>query len=120
MEKVDLSIENIAMVAHTVNRAYCKSIGDNSQDKWADAPEWQKDSARKGVEFHIENPDATPENSHEKWLAQKTSEGWRYGRVKDTEKKTHPCFLPYSELPADQKSKDWIFRGVIHAMLMMR
>ena len=31
------------------NRAYCQMIGDNSQSTWEDAPEWQKQSARKGV-----------------------------------------------------------------------
>lgn len=62
------------------------------------------------------NPDATPENSHESWLAQKTAEGWKYGEVKDAEKKEHPCYIPYAELPAAQKAKDYIFRQTIHSL----
>lgn len=108
--------ENIAMAAHEVNRAYCASLGDDSQAPWADAPEWQQASALAGVKMHLANPDATPENSHESWLAAKQADGWKYGPVKDAEKKEHPCFMPYADLPAEQKTKDYLFRGVVHAL----
>ena len=106
----------IAAIAHALNRAYCQAIGDNSQPTWEEAPQWQKDSAVKGVEFHIANPDATPENSHESWLKQKQEEGWKYGPVKDADKKEHPCFVPYAELPEAQKAKDYIFRETVHQL----
>ena len=35
----DLKIELIAKVCHDVNRAYCKSVGDDSQVSWEDAPD---------------------------------------------------------------------------------
>ena len=106
----------IARVAHEINRAYCASLGDTSQPSWDDAPDWQKTSALAGVDMHLANPDATPEKSHESWLAQKTAEGWKYGPVKDAEKKEHPCFLPYAELPPEQKAKDYLFRTVVHEL----
>lgn len=106
----------IARVAHEVNRVYCASIGDHSQPAWEDAPQWQKESAIAGVDFHLANPDATPENSHESWLAQKQADGWKFGPVKDPEKKEHPCFVPYLELPVEQRSKDYLFRGVVHIL----
>lgn len=106
----------IARVAHEINRAYCASLGDTSQPAWEDAPEWQQQSAIAGVEMHLANPDATPEQSHESWLAQKVADGWVYGEVKDAEKKEHPCCRPYDELPAEQKSKDYLFRSVVHML----
>ena len=106
----------IAQVAHEVNRAYCASIGDDSQPAWADAPDWQRQSALAGVEMHLANPDATPEQSHESWLAVKLADGWAYGPVKNAELKQHPCFMPYAGLPPEQKSKDYLFRAVVHAM----
>lgn len=106
----------IARVAHMINLAYCMSIGDDSQPSWEDAPDWQKKSAIAGVKMHLANPDATPEQSHESWLAQKLADGWTYGEVKDAEKKQHPCCLPYDELSIEQKSKDYLFRGVVHAL----
>lgn len=106
----------IARVAHEINRAYCASLGDTSQPAWEDAPEWQQQSAIAGVEMHLANPDATPEQSHESWLAQKVADGWVYGEVKDAEKKEHPCCRPYDELPPEQKSKDYLFRSVVHML----
>lgn len=106
----------IARVAHEINRAYCSSLGDNSQPEWDNAPDWQRSSALAGVEMHLANPDATPEQSHESWLKQKVDAGWVYGEVKDAEKKEHPCLRPYDELPPEQRSKDYLFRCVVHML----
>lgn len=111
-----MNLVDIAKVAHELNKAYCESLGDFSQPEWKDAPEWQKSSAVNGVAFHLENPDATPSASHESWLKQKTEEGWKYGPVKNPSIKEHPCFLPYEQLPAEQKAKDFIFRQTIHSL----
>lgn len=103
----------IAKMVHEVNRAYCKALGDTSQLSWEDAPQWQKDSALKGVLFHASNPEYGPENSHESWLAEKNSTGWVYGVEKDEEKKTHPCMVPYNKLPVEQQAKDYIFKAIV-------
>jgi hypothetical protein len=66
--------------------------------------------------MHLAKPEATPEQSHEAWLEQKVADGWTFGKVKDAAKKEHPCFLPYEQLPAEQKAKDYLFRGVVHAL----
>lgn len=104
--------EQIAALAHAVNKAYCESIGDNSQLSWGEAPKWQRDSAIAGVTSHMES-DLTPEQSHELWLTHKERDGWKYGPVKDAEKKEHPCFIPYCQLPAEQKTKDYLFLAVV-------
>lgn len=107
------TIEQIARVAHEVNRAYCAALGDTSHFSWDCAPEWQRKSAVNGVDFHIHNPEAGPAHSHESWLKEKEQDGWKYGPVKDPEKKEHPCFVPYDELPPEQKAKDFIFCAVV-------
>lgn len=107
-----MDIQKIAKIAHEINRAYCNSIGDHSQASWEEAPEWQRRSALVGVAFHIKNPDATPSASHESWLNEKYRDGWKYGIIKDVEKKEHPCFVPYCELPAEQRAKDYLFKAV--------
>lgn len=114
--RTGLTVEDIAELAHEVNRSYCDSIGDNSQLAWDDAPEWQRLSAINGVKFHIENPNATPSASHDNWLKQKEDEGWKYGPVKNAETKEHPCFLPFDQLPVEQRTKDYLFRQVVHSM----
>lgn len=109
--------EAIARVCHEVNRAYCASLGDTSQASWEDAPEWQRKSAITGVEFTLANPNAKPSNSHESWLAEKERDGWKLGPVKDPIAKEHPCFVPYEQLPAEQKAKDYLFQAVVRALV---
>lgn len=110
---MSMNIEQIAKVAHEINKAYCHAIGDDSHLPWEVAPEWQKSSAINGVKFVMTDPSKTPEQSHENWLKVKEEEGWTYGPVKDVEKKQHPCFVPYSELPTREKVKDSLFRAVV-------
>lgn len=106
--------EFAARTAHEVNRAYCATLGDSSQPAWDDAPQWQKDSALAGVDAHMAS-DLSAEQSHELWLEHKRKEGWTWGPVKDAEKKTHPCFCAYDELPKEQRVKDHLFRAVMGA-----
>ncbi len=111
----DQQIINAARTAHEVNRAYCVGIGDNSQKAWDDAEAWQRISAIKGVEGVIAG--AGPGQSHENWLKEKEETGWKYGPVKDSVKKEHPCFLPFDELPEQQQFKDHLFVNVVASVL---
>lgn len=105
----------VARMCHNINKAYCESIGDNTQKTWEGAPQWQKDSALKGVKAHLDSHlTMTPEGSHASWMKEKLDNGWSYGEVKDEENKTHPCLVPYDQLPAAQKTKDYLFRAVVH------
>lgn len=105
----------IAQIVHEANRAYCQTIGDNSQASWDEAPEWQKVSAVSGVQGILTGAITKPEQSHESWLAEKARTGWKYGAVKNAETKEHPCFVPYAELPPEQQVKDAIFFAIVRA-----
>lgn len=107
---------HIARMAHQVNKAYCELLGDVSQVDWEHAPEWQKDSAIIGVEFHHQFPDAGAEASHESWYKQKASEGWVFGPIKDVEKKEHPCMVQFDELPIEQQLKDRLFKSICNIL----
>jgi hypothetical protein len=108
--------EQIAKVCHETNRAYCETLGDISQPRWEEAPNWQRTSAVNGVAFHLENPGSKPSHSHDEWLKEKEATGWKYGPTKDPAKKEHPCFVPYDQLPESQKAKDALFVGVVNAL----
>lgn len=109
-----MSPEEIAKVCHNVNRAYCAALGDDSQPAWEDAPEWQRQSALLGVQYHIDHPDAGPQASHESWLAHKLADGWIYGKKKDVVKKEHPCMVPFHHLHEMHQAKDYIFHAIVH------
>lgn len=112
----DFNVASIARVCHEANRAYCASIGDYSQKPWREAPPWQRQSAVNGVSFAMRNTSAGPSASHESWLAEKRAHGWKFGPVKDEQKKEHPCFVAYEELGAEQKAKDAVFLAVVRAL----
>lgn len=111
-----LSVEAIARVCHEVNRALCAAAGDHSQLSWAEAPEWQRESSRQGVRFAIAHPYAGPEAQHQAWADAKRADGWRYGEAKDADAKTHPCLLPFTALPFEQRVKDYAFRALVDAL----
>lgn len=45
-------------------------------------------------------------NVHEQWAQSRLAEGWVYGEQVDDAKKTHPCLIPYDELPESEKDYD--------------
>ena len=58
-------------------------------------------------------------NVHENWAAQRMREGWIFGETRDDTQKTHPCLIPYEELPDTEKEYDRItaiesLKSVIH------
>ena len=110
-----MNVSQIANVCHEANRAYCETIGDESQKPWQEAEQWQRDSAIKGVEFALANPTAPASAQHDAWLADKERDGWKYGAVKNPETKEHPCCVPYDQLPAEQRVKDYLFKAIVNA-----
>lgn len=107
----DLRVEAIARTCHEANRGWCEANGDGSQMPWDLAPDWQRDSAVNGVRFHLANPSAPASASHDSWMAEKAATGWVFGVRKDATLKTHPCMVPFEELPAVQQAKDRLFKG---------
>ena len=111
-----LSVMAVAAICHQANRQLCVELHDYSQARWEDAEDWQKSSAIKGVQFCLDNPDAPPSANHESWLAEKEADGWKYGKVKNPETKEHPCFVPYEQLPDEQKAKDYLFKAIVGSL----
>lgn len=66
---------SLAFVCHELNRAYCNALGDHSQKSWGAADQWQRDSAIKGVEFRLANPDAPSSSQHDSWMKEKLQQG---------------------------------------------
>jgi hypothetical protein len=117
-EKVSIvtDVTFIAKACHEANKAYCESLGDNSQKHWDEAAEWQRESAVKGVLFRLNNPNAPASAQHDSWMQEKVDAGWVYGETKDAEAKTHPCIVPYDQLPEEQRKKDSLFQAIVDAL----
>lgn len=50
--------------------------------------------------------DEMAKNVHEVWALNRINEGWTYGPKRDDVKKTHPCLVPYEDLPENEKLYD--------------
>lgn len=112
-----MNTEQIARICHETNRAYCQSIGDDSQKSWEEAEQWQRDSAIKGVNLLLANSEMTPKLQHIAWCQEKLDAGWSYGPFKDVARKEHPCLITYEALPLAQKIKDFLFQGIVRAFM---
>jgi hypothetical protein len=106
----------IAIMCHQANKTWCEINDDFTQKSWNEAEEWQRMSAVKGVEFRLANPDAGKDAQHNAWMQDKVNDGWIYGEVKDAEKKTHPCIVPFEQLPEFQQKKDALFCAIVDAL----
>jgi len=45
-------------------------------------------------------------NVHDVWAETRIKQGWKYGSERNDEKKTHPCLIPYEDLPDEEKEYD--------------
>ena len=98
--------KQIARMVHAVVREYnvVNSIpGDNFV--WDKVRPEYRASIEQAVKNQLEDPASNPKESHDRWLADREKEGWVYGKIKDQSKKTHPCMVPYSELPGVQSER---------------
>jgi hypothetical protein len=110
-----IDVAAVAHVCHAANAALQIVTGDPAPSpRWQDAPLWQRASAIEGVRQALGG--ASPEQLHEAWCDYKRADGWTHGHVKDATAKTHPCLVPYDELPPEQRVKDQLFHAIVHAL----
>lgn len=56
-------------------------------------------------EFLLRLTEQIAENVHEVWAKSRIEQGWTFG-VRNDAKKTHPCLVPYNQLPEEEKDYD--------------
>lgn len=54
----------------------------------------------------LELTEKIAENVHDVWSESRIQDGWKYGEVRNDEKKEHPCIVPYAELSESEKEYD--------------
>lgn len=83
-------IKHIAWVSFQIaaKQPYNKDINEDQLESLLDSVVWRK--------THI---DITEIKSHKNWIKKKLEQGWKFGPIKDFEKKEHPDLVPYDQLP---------------------
>lgn len=109
------TIEEIARVVHEANRALQAVHGDPCP-----SPPWdaEQDFVRQGTMNGVILAAAGdgPRELHEAWYARYREDGWTYGEQKDWAEKTHPCLVPYDELPPEQQDKNEMFNCIVKVL----
>lgn len=106
-----LTEADIARACHEANRVIQGALGEEVSPPWDDATPEQRMSTREGVYSALEGKG--PEDLHDLWMDRKISLGWTLGEAKDEEAKTHPCLVPYMDLPQQQRIKDAVFMDTV-------
>lgn len=107
--------EQLAELAHEATRALQAIHGDDAPSlPWACETGHVKATCLDGI--RRARAGETPEQHHEAWCEYKRARGWTYGPVKDAEAKTHPCLVPFGDLPPHQQAKDLVFLAIVRAM----
>ena len=102
----DEAAGRVAQVVHEAVRAWQKANGQKVAPAWGRAPDYMRRETRGGVIWRLDNPKAPHSANHDQWVEQKRKAGWRYGKVKNGVKKTHPMIVPYGDLSEIEKRKD--------------
>lgn len=111
--------EEIAEVCHDANRALQRILNDPVSPEWVETDYETRQSAVQGV--LLAQDGATPEQLHESWVEYKVTHGWTYSpEPKNVENKTHPCLVPYGELPIGQMLKDCLFFTIVDTLTRSR
>lgn len=72
----------------------------------------ESDRQEHAITGHLfdQNPDITPKETHEAWVARRQADGWVLGGSFDPEAQVHPHMLPFDELPVAVQAAE--FAGV--------
>lgn len=104
----------IARACREANRVLQRLNGEEVSPTWDEAPDWMRKSSIDGVKVALGG--STPEQNHEAWCQSRMADGWAWGAVKDMTAKLHPCLVPYSVLPLEQRAKDEMFCAIAGAL----
>lgn len=97
--------EQVASVVHAANCAIQALDGDECPSPpWESLDPQTRALTVRGV--RLARLGMTPERLHEAWCDGKRAQGWVHGESKDPVARTHPCMIPYADLPEHQRAKD--------------
>lgn len=115
IKKTTPSPDMIAFKAYLNYLDLCTEFGEEPTYKefFTELPKEYLDGLISAVEHAMKN-NLTAEENHQNWIDDKIKNGWKFGEVKDAEKKTHPSLVPFAELPESEKKKATEFLRIVN------
>ena len=104
-EPTPQQVNIIARAVHEQMRAWCELNGQVGSP-WEQATSHDHDSSREAVRSYFKDGPKSGPEEHERWMAAKEADGWKFGPRKDAKAKTHPDMVPWEKLSEFNKIKD--------------
>ena len=79
---------------------------DNGRSRSSRIPVAIEGATGEPVVFSVEEVERMAEMEHGRYNAERLLDGWRFGELKDDERKTSPHLVAWSELPDDVREYD--------------
>lgn len=122
-QKPKFSLVLLAAMCHETNRLFCIAHNDNSHKHWEDCTAEEKAISINAIQELLLTLDFSGSNevlgeaTWRAWAKQKLAQGWKYGPIKNTRTKEHPCLIAnYEALPEFEKVKDYLYISTIRTI----
>jgi len=107
--------EQIAEICHAANRIIQKHLHDECPSlEWESEEEFIREASVGEVQMILAG--RSPEETHNEWCDRLFSQGYICGLVKSREMRTHPCLVPFRDLPVEHKRKVRMIHAIVLAL----
>ncbi|GBC62521.1 hypothetical protein DENIS_3493 [Desulfonema ishimotonii] len=114
-----ITVEQAARSFHQHLKAFRESLGDYTLPDWEETTKHNREMGVRFVRYTLANQSITPESHHEKWVANMAKRGWRHGNERNPDKKTHPCMVPWEDLPYHEQAKTVLMIATVNILRPM-
>ncbi len=103
----------LAEACHEATKVISEQILSEEKKEWKLIDSATKARLINAVQRAIDKKITDPSVAHADWMADMVKQGWVYGEKLDETEKTHPCLVPYDQLPTGQQTKDHIYLSIL-------
>lgn len=103
--------EKIARVAHEACRTWAKLNDQPVPPSWDALDASCQAAIIMGVRFSWDG--VAVSELHNRWVKYMYAQGWKFGPIRDMEKRVSPNLISFEQLPFREQIKDHIFKGVV-------
>jgi len=90
--------------------------GDEHRLPWIFATKVEQQSMREVVNLCLKGQLISANQIHDAWVLSYFKAGWKFGPIRDYDKKVHPSLVPYDRLSVFEKTKLELCFSIIKAL----
>ena len=112
-----LTTEQIAKVCYGAIQSNLIAVDLTfAHTNWESTEAVDKEFCLAKVQFYLDNPEAGPEQFHDRWMEKMRMAGWKHNLRLDKIEMGHPYLIPYQCLPDSDRMCQEIFCGIVREL----